>query len=79
MSKLETGLICCKISARYYLGRLLWVQGLGAPGFRLVYWDKFGIPESPTRLQRAPWLDTWWWDEAKVQRVKAGMAKLTGK
>ena len=64
---------------RVLLWNFYYINGLGAPGYRLVYWDKFGIPESPTRLQRAPWLDTWWWDEAKVERVRAGMAELTGR
>ncbi len=62
---------------------LLWnfyrIPGLGSPGYRLVYWDKFGIPASNLRLQREAWVDTWWWDEAKAERVRLGMAELTGK
>ena len=62
---------------------LLWshyyVPGLGAPGYRLVYWDRFGQPENPPRLLRPAWLDTWWWDEAKARRVAEGMAALPGK
>ena len=62
---------------------LLWshyyVPGLGAPGYRLVYWDRFGQPKNPPRLLRPAWLDTWWWDEAKARRVAEGMAALPGK
>ncbi|MCZ6643671.1 MAG: hypothetical protein O7F71_19015 [Gammaproteobacteria bacterium] len=45
----------------------------------MVYWDKFGIPESDLRLQREAWVDTWWWDETKAERVRLGMAELTGR
>jgi microcin C transport system substrate-binding protein len=61
---------------------LLWnfyrIPGLGSPGYRLVYWDKFGIPEHDLKLLRVPWSDTWWWDEAKAERVRRGMAALIG-
>jgi len=60
---------------------LLWnfyrIPGLGAPGYRLVYWDKFGRPDEGFRLQREAWIDTWWWDEAKAERTRKGMAGLT--
>ncbi len=62
---------------------LLWnfynIPGLGSPGYRLIYWDRFGIPEKRSRLTRAAWLDTWWWDESKAERVRVGMAELTSK
>ena len=64
---------------RILLWNFYYIPGLGAPGYRLVYWDKFGIPQSRLRLQRSAWLDTWWWDESKAERVRAGMAGLTGK
>ena len=51
-----------------------WAQ----PGFRLVYWDKFGQPEDAPRLRREAWLDTWWWDPDKASRVARGVAELTG-
>ncbi len=64
---------------RILLWNFYYIPGLGAPGYRLVYWDKFGIPEHHKGLQRAAWLDTWWWDESKAQRVREGMAELTRK
>ena len=45
------------------------------PGFRLVYWDKFG--EVPGQhLSRVPFIDAWWWDESKAERVARGLASL---
>jgi microcin C transport system substrate-binding protein len=51
-----------------------WAQ----PGFRVVYWDKFGQPENAPRLRREAWLDTWWLDEEKAERVAKGLSELTG-
>ena len=45
------------------------------PGFRLVHWDKFGEIRND-RLNRIPFVDAWWWDEEKVQRVEAGLSEL---
>ncbi len=62
---------------------LLWnfycIPALAAPGHRLVYWNRFGIPADRPRLQRVAWLDTWWWDADKEAWVESGMAALTGK
>ena len=45
------------------------------PGFRLVYWDKFGeVPDQ--NLSRVPFIDAWWWDESKAERVARGLASL---
>ncbi len=61
---------------------LLWnfylIPTLAQPGFRLVYWDKFGQPEDAPWLRREAWLDTWWWDPVKAARVADGIAELTG-
>ncbi len=43
------------------------------PGYPLVYWDKFGQPDSPP-LERVPWMDAWWFDAEKAARVEAGIA-----
>ncbi|MXY53555.1 MAG: ABC transporter substrate-binding protein [Gammaproteobacteria bacterium] len=61
---------------RILLWNFYYIPGLGAPGYRLVYWDRFGQPENPPPLLRAAWLDTWWWDEAKAERVRKGLAAL---
>ncbi len=61
---------------RILLWNFYYIPGLGAPGYRLVYWDKFGIPEDRPPLQNPAWYDTWWYDEAKAARVAAGLAEL---
>jgi len=63
---------------RVLLWNFYFIPGMAQPGFRLVYWDKFGQPEDQTALLRTAWLDTWWWNEEKSNRVKAGMAELSG-
>ncbi len=63
---------------RVLLWNFYWIPTMAQPGFRLVYWDKFDKPENPPALLREAWLDTWWIDPAKVERVRAGMAQLTG-
>ena len=45
------------------------------PGFRLVHWDKFGEVRNDN-LNRIPFIDAWWWDEDKAQRVKDGLLQL---
>ena len=45
------------------------------PGYRLVFWDKFGEVRND-ELLRVPFLDTWWWDEEKARRVAARIAEL---
>ena len=35
---------------------------------RSVFWDRYGYPEKPGEY-RSGFPDTWWWDEAKAQRV----------
>ncbi len=64
---------------RILLWNFYYIPGLGSPGRRLVYWDKFGQPETPARLLRVAPLDTWWWDEVKAERVRKGMSELTGR
>jgi|TARA_B100000315_G_scaffold260303_1_gene320691 microcin C transport system substrate-binding protein len=48
------------------------------PGFRLVYWDKFGEVRND-KLRRIPYVDAWWWDEEKAQRVATGIDELSSK
>ena len=56
---------------------LLWnyyhipLQGISGP--RVVYWDKFGRPGQDPPF-RTGFPDAWWWDEAKAQRIAAGLA-----
>lgn len=64
---------------RVLLWNFYWVPTLAQPGFRLVYWDKFGQPEDPPPVERSVWLDTWWWDPDKAAHVASGIADLTGR
>ena len=45
------------------------------PGFRLVYWDKFG-EVADQNLSRVPFIDAWWWDEKKSERLTQALDKL---
>ena len=47
------------------------------PGFRLVYWDKFGEIRNDN-LNRLPFVDAWWYDEAKARKVEEGLERLGG-
>ena len=60
---------------RVLLWRFYFVPAMAQPGFRLVYWDKFGIPESGP-LRHPQFTENWWWDEAKARQVAEGIARL---
>ena len=45
------------------------------PGYRLVYWDKFGEVWSD-ELNRVPFIDAWWYDEEKARKVADGLEAL---
>jgi len=70
------------LAAAHALDRvLLWqfyfIPRSSQPGYRLVYWDRYGRP--PARpLLRPAFLDTWWWDEDRSRRVESGVAALEG-
>ena len=64
---------------RVLLWNFYWIPDNGMPGYRLVHWDKFGKPNHELALNQGEvWLDTWWWDPAKADRVKVGLAELRG-
>ncbi|HEX7037433.1 MAG TPA: extracellular solute-binding protein [Pseudomonadales bacterium] len=58
---------------------LLWgfhfVPSMGQPGYRLVWWDRFGIPEHPP-LQRFVYHDAWWFEPERSARVDETLASL---
>ena len=60
---------------RVLLWNFYFIPGMAQPGYRLVHWDKFGEVKTQV-LSRVPFLDAWWWDEAKAQRVASGLAAL---
>jgi microcin C transport system substrate-binding protein len=58
---------------------LLWgfhfVPGMAQPGYRLVWWDRFGRPEHGP-LQRFVHFDAWWLDAERSSRVDRRLATL---
>ena len=58
---------------------MLWnfyhVPGMAQPGYRAVFWDRFGEVWIDD-LSRVPVIDTWWWDETKEARLQAGFKDL---
>ena len=58
---------------------LLWefyvVPGMGQPGYRAVYWDRFGFVDSGP-LSRVPVIDAWWWDPQKERELQIGLAEI---
>jgi microcin C transport system substrate-binding protein len=58
---------------------LLWgfhfIPSMGQPGYRLVWWDRFGRPEHDP-LQRFIYYDAWWFDPERSARIDAGLAAL---
>ena len=66
-----------KTAARALDRVLLWnfyyIPLVAISGPRVVYWDKFGRPE-PDPPFRTGFPDAWWWDEARAERIEAGLA-----
>ena len=60
---------------RVLLWNFYFIPNMARPGYRLVYWDKFGRPEHEV-LHRDIWLDAWWWDDEKARAVELGIAAL---
>jgi microcin C transport system substrate-binding protein len=60
---------------RVLLWNFYFIPGMARPGYRLVYWDKFGQPDT-SMLHRDIWQDVWWWDEEKARAVELGLATL---
>lgn len=60
---------------RVMLWNFYFIPGMGQPGYRLVYWDKFGEVRRDD-LKWIPTMDTWWWDEEKAANVEKGLAQL---
>lgn len=58
---------------------LLWefyiVPGMGQPGYRAVYWNRFGFVDG-VELSRVPVIDAWWWDKHKEDELTKGLAAL---
>jgi microcin C transport system substrate-binding protein len=69
----ETFVAAVNAVDRVILWNFYFIPGIASRGTPLVYWDKFGRPETPP-LERVPWLDTWWWDDERVRRVDERLA-----
>jgi len=66
-------------AARAFDRVLLWnfyfVPGMAQPGYRLVWWDRFGRPEHGP-LQRFIYYDAWWFDAQRADRVDRRLTEL---
>ncbi|MEM7015722.1 MAG: extracellular solute-binding protein [Pseudomonadota bacterium] len=60
---------------RVLLWQFYFIPRSSRPGFRLVYWDKFGIPEHDA-LQRPSHHDLWWFDRDKDASLDSRLAEL---
>ena len=58
---------------RVLLWNYYYIPLVGISGPLVVYWDKFGRPEEDPPF-RTGFPDAWWWDEAKAQRIRNGVA-----
>ena len=62
---------------RVLLWNYYYIPLVGISGPRVVYWDKFGRPDEDPPF-RTGFPDAWWWDEAKAQRIRDGVAAEDG-
>ncbi len=60
---------------RVLLWNFYYVPGMAQPGYRLVWWDKFGRPDHEP-LQRFVYHDAWWYDPERAERVERSRAEL---
>ena len=72
---LEDLLAATRAFDRVMLWNFYHVPGMGQPGYRAVYWNRFGEVRKED-LDRVPVIDTWWWDPEKEKRLQAGLRNL---
>jgi microcin C transport system substrate-binding protein len=58
---------------RVLLWNFYYVPLIPITGPRVLYWDKFGMPEQAPEF-RTGFPDAWWWDEEKALRIESGLA-----
>ena len=64
-------------SIEYFSGIFIGCQTMLCRDIGWCIGDRFGQPDTDIALtQGETWLDTWWWDEAKAERVEVGMQQL---
>jgi microcin C transport system substrate-binding protein len=56
---------------RVMLWNFYFIPGMANPWVQLVFWDRFGIPESGP-LERPVHIETWWFDAERARRVERG-------
>jgi microcin C transport system substrate-binding protein len=71
----DTFIAAVRAVDRVILWHFYFIPGIASRGTPLVYWDKFGRPQHAGALERVPWLDTWWWEPDKAQRVEQELAE----
>lgn len=69
----DTFLAAVNAADRVLLWNFYFIPTKAERGTPLVYWDKFGRPDTGP-LERVPWIDTWWWDEERAARVEQWLA-----
>ena len=60
---------------RVLLWNFYFIPRSSPPGYRLVYWDRYGRP-ADRPLLRPAYLDTWWWDAERSRRVDLGLNEI---
>ncbi|MCZ6890318.1 MAG: extracellular solute-binding protein [Gammaproteobacteria bacterium] len=60
---------------RVLLWNFYFIPRSSPPGYRLVYWDRYGRPDAKPLLRQA-YLDTWWWDQQRSDRVDQGISVI---
>ncbi|MBM29943.1 MAG: hypothetical protein CMD77_03385, partial [Gammaproteobacteria bacterium] len=53
---------------RVLLWNFYFIPRSSPPGYRLVYWDRFGKVETVPLLRQA-FIDTWWFDQQRAVQV----------
>lgn len=73
----DTFLAAVNAADRVLMWNFYFIPSTASSGTPLVYWDKFDrLKTGP--LERVPWLDGWWWNEAKAKRIEEGLAAQAG-
>lgn len=71
----EAFLAATRAFDRVLLWNFYFVPGMAQPGYRLVWWDRFGRPEHAP-LQRFVYYDAWWFDAQRAEQVDRRLTEL---
>lgn len=73
--QLETFLAAVRAADRVLMWEGYLLPGASQTFTAVVWWDKFGLPDSYP-LERVGWQDLWWWDAERAARVERGLSEL---